>query len=67
MSTPKTPKKDVATKRLEKEQLNSLNAQKRDAANAIALRKKRLKNKSLGRRSLLRTGERGVMPQPAGE
>ena len=33
-----------------------------DAGAAIYARKKRVKNKSLGRRSLLRTGERGVMP-----
>ena len=61
-STPKVPTKDAATKRLEQEQLASLNKQKMDAGAAIYARKKRVKNKSLGRRSLLRTGERGVMP-----
>jgi len=60
MSTPKTPTKDPATKRLEAQQLQSLNQQKADAASAIALRRKRIKEQSLGRRSLLRTGERGI-------
>ena len=60
MSTPKTPKKDPATRRLEQEQLASLNKQKSEAASAIALRRKRIKDQSLGRRSLLRTGERGI-------
>lgn len=60
MSTPKTPKKDPATKRLEREQLISLNKEKANAASAIALRRKRIKEQSLGRRSLLRTGERGI-------
>ena len=60
MSTPKTPKKDPATKRLEQEQLQNLNKQKQEAASAIALRRKRIKDQSLGRRSLLNTGERGI-------
>ena len=60
MSTPKTPKKDPATRRLEQQQLQSLNKQKAEAAASIALRRKRIKEQSLGRRSLLRTGERGI-------
>ena len=60
ISTPKTPKKDAATVRLEQEQINSLNQQKVNAANAIALRRKKVVNQSLGRRSLLRTSETGI-------
>lgn len=60
MSTPKAPKKDPATVRLERDQLAALNKQRADAAKAIAERRKRIKSLSLGRRSLLRTGERGI-------
>ena len=65
MGTPKTPIKDSATKRLEAEQLNTLNKQKIDASAAIKLRKKKIKNNSLGRRSLLRTSEKGITPKVA--
>lgn len=60
MSTPKTPRKDPNTVRLERQQLQSLNKQKAEAASSIALRRKRIKDNSLGRRSLLRLGERGI-------
>lgn len=65
MSTPKAPKKDANTIKLEEEQLAAIEKKKEDEEKALERRKDSIKRQSLGRRSLLRTSETGIKkPKP---